>query len=305
MIIPIRNEAGPADAPRIVFLGDSITDNGLYIAYIDAYLRYRHPESSFTLINLGVSSETASGLSEPEHPFPRPCVHDRLARALEQSKPDWVALCYGMNDGIYHPFAEERFQAYQEGMRRAIQAVKQAGAKTIALTPPPFDAASKTFETETKAAYSWKAPYVRYNDVLKIYADWIMTLRREADAVINIYDPLWTELCAAAKEGKPSLTSDGIHPNPRGHWIIARTLLTHLFEADLDAIPTYMEDTEPSAWFALTLQRHRLLSSAWKEHVGHTNPNKSQALPLDEAVARGKQWERQIRDLLQSTRDNG
>ncbi|MBW7460494.1 hypothetical protein K0U00_41170, partial [Paenibacillus sepulcri] len=102
---------------RIVFLGDSITDEGTYIAYMDAYFRQHMPEHDMTLINLGVNSETASGLSEPDHPFPRPCIHDRLGRALQESRPDWVVLCYGMNDGIYYPFSEERFQAYRQGVQ--------------------------------------------------------------------------------------------------------------------------------------------------------------------------------------------
>ncbi|CAG7635089.1 SGNH/GDSL hydrolase family protein [Paenibacillus allorhizosphaerae] len=300
MVTRIRKEAVLPDSLRISFLGDSITDNGLYIAYLDAYFRYHHPATGITFINLGVSSETASGLSEPEHPFPRPCVHDRLARALEESRPDRVVLCYGMNDGIYHPFANERFQAYKDGMSRAIQAVKQAGAKAIVLTPPPFDAKSKPQGSEPVSSYSWKTPYAKYNEVLGRYADWIMTLTSETEAVVNIYEPLWTEICAAEQHGEPGLTGDGIHPNARGHWIIAKTLLNSLFDADPEAMPDYMEDADPPAWFSLTLQRHRLLSSAWKEHVGHTNPNKSQALPLEAALVRGGQLAEEIRGLLQT-----
>ncbi|MGO4271421.1 SGNH/GDSL hydrolase family protein, partial [Paenibacillus sp. TAF58] len=84
---------------RIVFLGDSITDEGTYITYLDSYFEQHMPEIPITFINLGISSETASGLTEADHPFPRPCIHDRLARALQESKPDWVVVGYGMNDG--------------------------------------------------------------------------------------------------------------------------------------------------------------------------------------------------------------
>ena len=64
---------------RIVFLGDSITDEGTFITYLDTYFEQHTPEIPFTFVNLGISSETASGLTEADHPFPRPCVHDRLA----------------------------------------------------------------------------------------------------------------------------------------------------------------------------------------------------------------------------------
>src|SRR5262245_48224715 len=88
------------DGQRVVFLGDSNTAAGKFIAYLDAYLCTRFPEKRFELINLGLLSETVTGLSEPDHPFPRPNVHDRIDRALELSRPDVVVICYGMNDGI-------------------------------------------------------------------------------------------------------------------------------------------------------------------------------------------------------------
>src|SRR5689334_11715669 len=70
------------DGQRVVFLGDSNTFAGLYIAYLDGYLRTRFPDKRFELINLGLPSETASGLSEPDHPYPRPDVHTRVEQAL-------------------------------------------------------------------------------------------------------------------------------------------------------------------------------------------------------------------------------
>ena len=67
----------PLTAKRILFMGDSITHAGHYIALIETQLRMNGqvvPE----MINLGLPSETACGLSEPDHPFPRPDVHERL-----------------------------------------------------------------------------------------------------------------------------------------------------------------------------------------------------------------------------------
>ena len=101
------------DGQRVVFLGDSNTYAHLYVSYIDAYLVTRFPDQRFDVLNLGLPSENVSGLSEPDHPFSRPNLHDRLARVLEKTKPNVVVACYGMNDGIYYPFSEERFQRFQ------------------------------------------------------------------------------------------------------------------------------------------------------------------------------------------------
>ena len=54
--------------------------------------------------------------------------------------PDVVVACYGMNDGIYHPFAEQRFEAFRERIRKFTGAERLAGATVVLLTPPPFDA---------------------------------------------------------------------------------------------------------------------------------------------------------------------
>ncbi|MDP6446091.1 MAG: SGNH/GDSL hydrolase family protein, partial [Pirellulaceae bacterium] len=129
----------PANAKRVLFLGDSITHAGGYIVWIETQLRLAYPELQPQFINLGLPSETCSGLSEPDHPFPRPDVHERLDRALTKVKPDVVVACYGMNDGIYYPFAAERFEAYQNGINKLIAKVNASGAKLILMTPPPFD----------------------------------------------------------------------------------------------------------------------------------------------------------------------
>jgi hypothetical protein len=80
----------PPDARRILFLGDSITYAGGYVEYLDAFVTTRFPDQEHEFINLGLPSEGVTGLSEPDHPFPRPNVHERLDRALAKIRPDFV-----------------------------------------------------------------------------------------------------------------------------------------------------------------------------------------------------------------------
>ncbi|WP_261305462.1 SGNH/GDSL hydrolase family protein [Paenibacillus andongensis] len=296
---PIEGEESQlTGGKKIVFLGDSITDEGTFITYLDTYFEQRTSDIPFTFINLGISSETASGLTEADHPFPRPYIHDRLARALQESKPDWVVVGYGMNDGIYSPFLIERFQAYQNGILTAIRLIHQHGAKAIIMTPPPFDPESMDANVllpDGQKDYSYKEPYARYNDVLRHYANWLLTLDSIADEVVNIFDPLLQHR-ESEREMNPGYRSgDGIHPNSDGHWIMAKTLLSRLFHITLEQVPDFVEHPDQSPIFQLILQRQRLLGSAWKEHVGHTNPNKKEALPLELAFRKGEEITMQIR----------
>ncbi len=286
----------------ILFLGDSVTDNGLYIAYLEAYFRRYHPDKNLSLIPLGVSSETASGLSEAKHPFPRPCVHDRAKRALEITKPDWVFCCYGMNDGIYHPLSEERFKAYQTGMLLLLEKIKAAGAKAVLVTPPPFDAASFAFPAprtgeDGKPDYSYLSPYREYDTVLRAYAQWLLTdpALEAADSVIDIRTPLLYATASQRAEQPGYSSGDGIHPNAYGHGIIARTLLTEWFNEDMTHMENLSASLEEWAGFPLVLQRHRILADAWKEHVGHTHPVKAaEALSLEEALAAARCLEQEV-----------
>src|SRR3954452_13814839 len=126
---------------RVVFLGDSNTQAGGYVAFTTYYLEKLYPKKDFDIIGLGLASETLSGLSEDGHAggkFPRPCLFERLDRLLEKARPEVVFACYGMNDGIYLPLDRGRFKAFQDGVAKLIERCKKAGAKRIYLVTPPI-----------------------------------------------------------------------------------------------------------------------------------------------------------------------
>jgi lysophospholipase L1-like esterase len=232
------------DKSRVVFLGDSNTFAGRFISYLEIHLRERHPDWQFELINLGLPSETISGLSEPDHPYPRPNVHDRLAAALAKTKPNVVVACYGMNDGIYYPFDEDRFRKYQEGYRKLIADCEKAGAKVVLMTPAPFDPRPLKDKVQAKGAekYSWLKPYADYDDVLRLYSGWLLTFRDKGYAVADAHSAIHAHLERMRKiDTAYSVSADGIHPDASGHYIIFRELATTLgipvegVEARLDA----------------------------------------------------------------------
>ena len=217
------------DRQTVLFLGDSITAGGTYISYVDTYVRTRFPEWDIEMIPFGLGSETASGLSEPDHPFPRPCIHGRLDRVLEVVKPDLTVVCYGMNDGIYYPFSDERFSAYKEGINRLVSRLRETGSQVILMTPPPFDA--EMVKAKLKPAgeeeYSYKAVYEGYNDVLGKYAKWIMERAKGNDVVrgVDLYTPMHEHLVKQHKEDEKFNSGDGIHPKAGGHLQMAVALL--------------------------------------------------------------------------------
>ena len=88
--LSVTSYAAIPQAKRIVFVGDSITYGGGYIEFIEAAMIAAHPDEEHVVLNIGLPSETVSGLSEDGHAggkFPRPDLHERLDRVLAKSKP--------------------------------------------------------------------------------------------------------------------------------------------------------------------------------------------------------------------------
>lgn len=297
---------------NIVFLGDSITQGGTYIAYINAYLWSQYPDRQYNLINLGLGSETASGLSEPDHPFPRPCIHTRIDRALAESKPDLTFICYGMNDGIYYPPSEDRMLAYKEGMTRLIEKVRATGSPIILLTPPPFDAETrrlkgKPLQGPGMAEYSYKAAYQNYDQVLENYSDWILQEELDVDRVIDIHTPLKKDIAEHRLTNPAYEYGDGIHPNNRGHFVFAKTILEELNAPGIATLSDYSDlpaNSPMAKAMPLILNRHNSHSAAWREHVGHSKPNKETVPSLREATSQAKTKEVEIRSVVNSQTAN-
>jgi lysophospholipase L1-like esterase len=286
-----HNGALLPSAKRVLCLGDSITYSGQYVEFVEAYFVTRCPDRQIEFLNLGLPSETVSGLSEPGHAggqFPRPDLHERLARVLEKTKPDLVIACYGMNDGIYLPFADERLEAFTNGLVRLRERVAAAGAKIIHVTPPTFDEARG------------KAP--GYGNTLDRYADWVLAQRAAGWNVVDLHGPM-NRFLAGQRQHDPKffLAGDGVHPGEAGHWIMAKQILLHLGARDLAGVEDAraMVGAHPNGEQLLKLiqQKQRTLKDAWLTETGHQRPGMNKGLPLAEAQAKAAAFDEQVRIL--------
>jgi lysophospholipase L1-like esterase len=288
---------------RIVFLGDSITQGGAYVEFIEAALISQHPDSDKQIIPLGLSSETVSGLSEDGHAggkFPRPDLHERLDRVLAKAKPQLVLACYGMNDGIYFPLGQERFQAFKNGMRRLHEKVVASGARIIHLTPPVFDPVPIKGRVLPAGLDKYEKPFEGYNTVLDAYSDWLLSMRQEGWEVLDIHGP-FNAMLAEKRKTDPQYTfsKDGIHPGAEGHLLMARAVLDAWeLRVKEDGTPEHIHGT---AIHAAIKKKHALLRPAWLSHVGHQRPGVAVGLPLAEAESKAAAWDAEARQLAKSS----
>jgi lysophospholipase L1-like esterase len=293
-------------ARRIVFLGDSITYGGEYVEFVEAYLRMTYPDFKGELLDLGLPSETVSGLSEPGHAggaFPRPDLHERLGRVLKKTRPDLIFACYGMNDGIYYPFSEERFAKFKDGIVRLRNRAAASKAKIIILTPPTFDALPIKEHTLPAGLAEYRQPFEGYNRVLDSYSTWLLSQRTNGWAVVDAHGPM-NRFLAEQRRDHPNflLAGDGVHANTQGNWIIAREILRFLgapenvTAADDSSELSKLSKNGPEI-LKLVQRRQRLLKDAWLTETGHLRPGMNKGKPLADAQKQADEIELQLQTL--------
>ncbi len=284
-------------AKRILFLGDSITFSGEYVANFEAWLVSKELENSPVIINVGLPSETVSGLSEDGHAggnFPRPDLHERLDRVLNVTKPDLIFACYGINCGIYQPFDLDRFQKYQEGIVELNKKALAIGAKIIFITPATFD------DQQAKKAFS-------YNEVLDQYSAWLMeqSIQNQWN-VIDLHSGM-NHLLASARKADPTFTfqPDAVHPNAQGHWAMTRQMIRWFGDVDTakapSAIQMFANAPVGEKLIATIRQRQLLQRDAYLSAAKHKRPGIAAGLPVSQAEAKALELDSQIQDLWKAT----
>ncbi len=293
MVAAVQAQPKPfGKVQRIVFLGNSITYSGGYVTDLEAWFVARYPKKSYEFINMGLPSETVSGLSEEGHAdgkFPRPVLQERLDRVLAITKPGMVFICYGMNDGIYLPFDSARFQKFKEGLQEVHDRIAKTGAKIIHITPPDYDDAT--------------GPVKGYEATLDRYANWVFRQKDSGWNVVDIHYAMKNYTAMQRKKDSSfTLAKDGVHPGGLGHWIIARELLLYLGEngvmnaADIHAALGKIKNGE--AILNLVAQRQQIMKDAWLTAAGHKRPGMNKGLPLVEAEIKYSELEKQVRALV-------
>ncbi len=290
---------------RVVFLGDSITYSGQYIEDIEAYLRVKNPGLRCEFLDLGLPSETVSGLSEPGHAggrFPRPDLHERLDRVLAKAKPELVVACYGMNDGIYYPLGEQRFAKFRDGMERLREKARAAGAKVLHVTPPVFDPVPIKERTLPAGRDEYRQPYEGYDEVLTKYSEWLLSKRADGWDVVDAHGPM-KRILDQERLHDPNfrMAGDGVHINATGHWIIARQILEHwgIPASEAKDAETFLTSRPPGPEVLKLVQKKQsLLKDAWLTETGHKRPGMKKGLPLEEAEKKAAEIDAEIGKLL-------
>jgi len=201
------------EGDRVVFFGDSITDQRLYTTFAETYVVTRFPKLNVTFIHSGWGGDRVTGGGGGP-------IDRRLQRDVLPYKPTVVTIMLGMNDGGYKPFDQKLFDTYTSGYEQIVQQLKRdlPGLRLTLIQPSPYDDVTRTPTFEGG-----------YNAVLMRYSEFIKELASKQSAGLA---DLNTPVVAALKNANGSdatvaqrIIPDRVHPGAGGHLVMAAALL--------------------------------------------------------------------------------
>jgi lysophospholipase L1-like esterase len=276
------------DGDRVVFLGDSITEQRLYTTYIEAYTLARYPTWKLTFRNVGWGGDT-SWLRQRAHPDEetlfaaaeapqQSMVENAVKRGLERDvlplRPTVVTIDFGMNDHAYQPFREDIFRAYVRSQAQLAKILEGAGARVALLTPQPIEEKRPDPDQDAR-----NQSLRRFSDGLKEVAD------REGALFVDEFAP-YMSLMLRERAANPAAFiggGDAVHPGPAGHTLMAWAILKGL---GAPAAVSRAEIAAPAGTVAAA--EHCTISNVKVADSGLTFDRLDEALPMP-IDARGEQ----------------
>jgi lysophospholipase L1-like esterase len=201
------------DGDRVVFYGDSITDQRLYTTFIESYVVTRFPRLKVWFVHSGVGGDRVTGgWAGP--------IDLRLARDVIAYKPTVMTIMLGMNDASYRGWDDTIFKTYTTGYQHIIDTMRHAlpRIRITVIQPSPYDDVTRPPNIDD----GYNAVLIRYGQFVKELGE------REHLTVADLNAPVVSmlEKAKATDAGLATkIIEDRVHPGPGGHLIMAEALL--------------------------------------------------------------------------------
>jgi len=191
---------------RIVAIGDSITEGGGYLRDMDSVFAKQYPDLKIPpIINTGISGQKAEDLTS------------RFGRDVIQKRPAIVTINIGIND-VWHrlgkPHDENVLKAYKANVAKMVDAAQAAGIRVVLCTPTIIQ----------------EDPKAEGNLRLAMYVDAMKQIAAEKKCMVaDLHAAFIEAISQKPPDAKGNIiTSDGVHMNAKGNWIMATCILNTL-----------------------------------------------------------------------------
>lgn len=210
---------------RVLFYGDSITQQRFYTMFVESYVVTRFPYLDVSFVNSGWGGDSVTGGKGGP-------VDLRLQRDVIPYKPTVITVMLGMNDGRYRPFDPDLFHTYTSGYEDIVQRLRHAlpGLRMTLIEPSPYDDVTRppAFGLRQHPTPS-PSGSGGYNSTLLRFSEFVKQLAaREGLQVADLNSPVVAMLEKAKSldaELAQTILPDRVHPAPGGHLVMAAALL--------------------------------------------------------------------------------
>jgi lysophospholipase L1-like esterase len=198
---------------RVVFYGDSITEQRLYTTFVETYALTRFPKLPVTFVHSGWGGDRVTGGGGGP-------IEVRMQRDILAYKPTVMTMMLGMNDAGYRAFDQGLFNTYTTGYERILDTVQQGapGVRFTVIQPSPYDDVTRP----PGFPGGYNATLLRYSDFIKD------TAAKRNLGLADLNTPV-VAMLQKANATDPALAQkilpDRVHPGPAGHLIMAEALL--------------------------------------------------------------------------------
>ena len=209
------------DGQRVLFYGDSITEQRYYPVAIETYVRTRFPNLKVKFVDSAVGGARVTGN------WATSSEDESLERDVFPFKPDVITIMLGMNDASYRPFDQSIFDTYVKGYRYIIQQMQShlPGVKIVLIEPSPWD------DVTQKPSYPHNPDNKPggYNSTLLHYCKFVRQLGAEHHLMVVDFNTPMVKLMEEAQKIDPSLAAKiipgRVHPSATGELAMAQILL--------------------------------------------------------------------------------
>ena len=226
------------DKFKIVFLGDSITEAGVYDKEVgveyNGELVYPDYTGFITFLSQSVSENTklvGKGISGDK-------VSDLLTRYKKDVidlNPDIVFIYIGIND-VWHKYdfgTGSDIDLYENGLRQIISEIQKIGSKVVLCTPTVIgeNYGDFTLANQYVEQYRDAKTMESMNNDLDAFSDVVRNLSSEYNTdLIDLRKIFMSYISENNPNNKPSgiLTYDGVHLNDQGNKLIADQMINFI-----------------------------------------------------------------------------
>jgi lysophospholipase L1-like esterase len=197
----------------LAIVGDSITAQHLYSAYLEEYILMCAPPTDARVVQFG-------RILEKSVDFEKHMAKDALV-----FKPTIATISYGMNDGGYGPLSDTVASVYRDAQTNVVETMKKNGVTRILLaSPKPVDPLTYKNRGTADAA--------EYNKTLAALAGIDQDIAaKQGIQYVDIFGVMRDAIARArAMRGDTYILGggDGIHPDPNGHLVMTYAFLKAL-----------------------------------------------------------------------------